>query len=163
MKKEMVSLINERKIKSKLFKLTQKHEYEIVEVLKDFYTNNLLLLSVSADYDILNLNDSGLFANINLIDLTIDPPQSIQIKLNLTEPSAMNLLLNSFGTFDLLHIDPPWSYFSDSPTPRYIVDTYWKADKVWSESSMDCKHGTRFIEAMAAAAGIQILGSHYLG
>eukprot|EP00924_Labyrinthula_sp_SR-Ha-C_P010682 snap_masked-scaffold_49-processed-gene-1.44-mRNA-1 protein AED:0.29 eAED:0.29 QI:0/-1/0/1/-1/1/1/0/480 len=130
----LVSLINERKIKSKFFKFTQKYEYEVVEALKDFYSNNLLLWSMSADYVILELDgqqfrlsgcgsnhfilstDSDLFEPINSIDLTIPPPQSIQIKLDLSEPSAINLLLNSFGTFDLLHIDPPWTYLSDAPT-----------------------------------------------
>eukprot|EP00924_Labyrinthula_sp_SR-Ha-C_P001174 snap_masked-scaffold_7-processed-gene-15.13-mRNA-1 protein AED:1.00 eAED:1.00 QI:0/-1/0/0/-1/1/1/0/161 len=92
LKKEFVSLIKERKIKSRFFKFTQKHEYEIVEALKDFYANNLLLWSGSADYVILDLDgeqfklsgcgsnhfilstDSDLFAPINSIDLIIHPP-----------------------------------------------------------------------------------------
>eukprot|EP00924_Labyrinthula_sp_SR-Ha-C_P013159 maker-scaffold_12-augustus-gene-11.31-mRNA-1 protein AED:0.15 eAED:0.15 QI:0/0/0.33/0.66/0/0.33/3/260/491 len=103
--------------------------------------------SISADYVILDLDgkqfrlsgcgsnyfilstDSDLFAPITSIDLCIPPPQSIQIKPDLSKLSAINLLLNSFGTFDLLHIDPPWSYLSDAPTRGVSVSYSTLSDK----------------------------------
>eukprot|EP00924_Labyrinthula_sp_SR-Ha-C_P007062 maker-scaffold_8-snap-gene-8.70-mRNA-1 protein AED:0.69 eAED:0.69 QI:0/0/0/1/0/0/2/0/813 len=134
LEKELVALINERKVKSNFFKFAQKHEYDIVEALKDFYANNLSIWSTSEDYVLLDLDgeqfrtsgrgsnhfvistDSDLFTPFTSLDVIIPPPQSVQIKLDLSEPSAISLLLDSFGTFDLLHIDPPWNYLSDAPT-----------------------------------------------
>eukprot|EP00924_Labyrinthula_sp_SR-Ha-C_P004024 snap_masked-scaffold_3-processed-gene-11.30-mRNA-1 protein AED:0.12 eAED:0.12 QI:0/-1/0/1/-1/1/1/0/257 len=94
----------------------------------------MLLWSTSSDYVILELEDeqfrisgrgsnhfvlatdSDLFTPFTSIDILVPPPESAQIKLDIIEPTAINLLCNYFGTFDLIHIDPPWSYLSAAPT-----------------------------------------------
>eukprot|EP00924_Labyrinthula_sp_SR-Ha-C_P005612 snap_masked-scaffold_133-processed-gene-0.4-mRNA-1 protein AED:1.00 eAED:1.00 QI:0/0/0/0/1/1/3/0/187 len=134
LEKELVSFINEREV----FKFALEYEDTIINALKCFYTNDLLSWSSSVDCISLELNNeqfkiSGCGSN-HFIGVTCScpPPESMQIKMDLTEPNSMNSLLNSLEAFDLIHIDPPWNYLSHSPVRSFNISYSTLSKIYWS-------------------------------